>query len=134
MKQELRIKQIVKVTLNLPWTVIGFVGAILSMPYKVEFSKNPPALVFHVRSFWWYAWLPGQKGIRGMANGNIVQVGKNFENGDKEHELIHIEQFMRTPLVHPVLYFLELLKHGVSPRNKYEKEAYERANNNYHYS
>lgn len=49
---------------------------------------------------------------------------------DLEHELIHIEQHMREPFIHPFLAAIELAKNG--PRNsKYEKEAYDKANNKY---
>lgn len=116
--------------LNLPWTIIGLICGIISIPQRVKFSSKPEAIIFYIKSFWWYAWLPNAKGVRGMAIGNIVLLGPKELKGDLEHELIHVSQSMREPLIHPFLYEYENMKRGYR-NNKYEKEAYEKAGNIY---
>ncbi len=115
--------------LNLPWTILGLIFSILSIPKSISFSKSHIAIVFDVRSFWWYSWLPNMKYARGMAIGHVVLLGKVLEN-DLEHELVHVKQSIRTPLIHPFLYFLETMRKGYR-NNKYEVEAYGSAKNLY---
>ena len=67
---------------------------------------------------------------RAMAIGHVVLMGPKTLDRDLEHELIHIEQLARAPLVHPFLYWLEFLRHGYR-KNKYEEEAYAKAGNIY---
>ncbi|MDB5266826.1 MAG: hypothetical protein JWN89_641 [Parcubacteria group bacterium] len=116
--------------LNLPWTILGVLAAIVSMPNKFRTNPSPFALVFTVKSFWWYTWLPKRKGARAMAIGRVVLLGPNILEHDLEHELIHVEQAARIPLIHPVLYAIESFRKGYR-ENKYEKEAYGRAGNIY---
>lgn len=115
-------------TLNLPWTMLGLLAAVLSMPKSFSFHQNPFAMVVDVRSFWWYEWLPGQKGVRATTIGNIVLLGPNIEKRDLEHELVHVEQFERTPSIFPFLELVEKIKYG-NRYSKYENEAYTRAGN-----
>ena len=70
------------------------------------------------------------KDARGMAIGNIVLLGK-AEIKDLEHELIHVRQYQRYPLIFPVLYYWELFTKGYR-KNKFEDEAYRKAGNNYY--
>lgn len=116
--------------LNLPWTLIGIISALFSVPRSVEFSKNPFTITFRVRSFWWYRWLPGKQGVRAMVHGNVVQLAPTADEKDLEHELVHVKQYERAPLIHPLLYFIETLRYGYK-QNKYEVEAYEKAGNLY---
>lgn len=116
--------------LNLPWTLLGLLSSLLSLPKKVTLNKSPRAVVVSVQSFWWYSWLPGMKGARAMAIGNVVLLGPNILDKDLEHELVHTEQFNREPLIHPLLYSYQTFKHGYR-NNKYEKEAYDKAGNVY---
>ncbi len=116
--------------LNLPWTIVGIMCGLISIPQTTSFNLQPPALVMSVRSFWWYWWLPNMKGARAMAIGNVVLLGRNILDKDLEHELIHVEQVMRTPLIHPILYWIETLRKGYG-HNKYEEEAYGKAGNLY---
>lgn len=125
------IIKIIVVVLNLPWSLVGVCGSILSSPKRMRVSKEPPAIIFYVRSFWWYRLLPGMKGVRAMTNGHIVQLSKSADELDLKHELIHVAQHMRTPLIHPIFYLFETIRHGSGPKNKYEKEAYEKAGNRY---
>ena len=120
--------------LNLPWTIIGLCAVLLSVPQKVEFSRNPPVIIFYIRSFWWYKWIPGYEGIRAMATGHVVQMSKWADGPDLKHELVHVEQWMKYPLVSGFLFLIETMRHGpYPPKNKFEKEAYERAGNRFGY-
>ena len=110
--------------LNLPWTLLGIIIAAISFPRSIRTNNRPLALIIKVSSFWWYP----QKGVRGMAMGNIVLLGPNELNRDLEHELVHVEQFEREPLIHPLLGFIDKLKHG-NRYSKNENEAYARARN-----
>lgn len=116
--------------LNLPWTILGLALAAISLPYKVAIKKHPLAIVFYIKSFWWYAWLPSKKRMRGITNGHVIQLGPLEEKGDLEHELIHVEQAIREPFIHPFLYQWEVFRHGYR-KNRYEDEAYRRAGNVY---
>lgn len=109
--------------LNIPWTIIGILCAVISVPTNISFSQKPFAVVFSVRSFWWYTWLPGKSGVRAAAIGNTVLLGKKILQNDIQHELVHVEQAMRAPLIFPILYFVESWKKGYVG-NKYEVEAY----------
>ena len=110
--------------LNIPWILIGMAVAAVSFPRKI--CINSWAIIFEVKSFWWYTWLPKKKGVRAMAIGNAVLLGPNVLQNDLEHELIHVEQSMREPLIHPFLYWAETMRRGYR-HNKYEEEAYSRS-------
>ncbi|MEN9338159.1 MAG: hypothetical protein RIQ41_473 [Candidatus Parcubacteria bacterium] len=114
--------------LNIPYTLIGFLVAAISVPTSVEFRAKPYAFILNVKKFWWA--IGYMKNARAMAIGHIVLLGSNLEHKDLEHELIHVEQYERAPLIHPVLYYIELLRKGYR-NNKYEEEAYRRAGNIY---
>lgn len=75
-------------------------------------------------------WLPWYRGARGMANGHVVQLGPEADLRDLQHELIHVEQSLREPFIHPLLYTIEWLRHGYR-QNKYEVEAYDRSVSRY---
>jgi hypothetical protein len=74
--------------------------------------------------------VPGHKGVRAAAWGNVAVEGPKLLPNDDKHELIHIEQAMRHPFIHPILYAVESIKHG-HKNNRYEREAYRRASNKY---
>lgn len=116
--------------LNLHWTVLGLLASLLSAPTSIRLHKKPIALVITIRSFWWLEWLPGQKGLRAATLGNIVLLGPHLLSGDQEHELIHVEQNEREPLIKPFLYMWQSVRYGYR-NNKYEVEAYARAGNKY---
>lgn len=59
----------------------------------------------------------------------VILTDKTIKN-DLEHELIHVEQALRTPFIHPILYQLELINKGYK-NNKYEVEAYARSKSQY---
>lgn len=116
--------------LNLPWSALGLIGVLLSGPRGLTFSRKPPACLFRVASFWWLKRLPGQKGVRAATWGNIIAMGPKSLKNDDKHELIHVEQAMRRPFIHPILYVVASLKYGAKD-NPYELEAYTRAGNKY---
>jgi hypothetical protein len=83
-----------------------------------------------VRSFWWKARIFRQKGVRAVTSGSVVVLGHDLLPRDIQHELVHVAQYRREPLIHPFLYTLESHRHGYR-HNKYETEAYEQAENQY---
>ena len=121
---------IIRIVLNSPWSLVGLVTALIAYPTKIEIFRNPPALIFYVRSFWFVSWTQSIKGVRGLASGNVVLLGTNILKNDLEHELVHVRQSEQAPFIWPVLYLIETLKHGYR-NNKYEKEAYSTTNSVY---
>ena len=114
--------------LNLPWTVLGLLLAVVSIPVKVRVDKEKWAIILWIKSWWWTVlWM---KNARAATVAHVILLGDNTKNLDLEHELIHVEQYIRTPFVHPFLYYLELILYGYR-NNKYEEEAYRRAGNTY---
>lgn len=122
--------KILAYVLNVPWTILGVLLAFISIPVSITLHRKAGAVVFKVKSFWWFNWLPQSNGTRGMALGNVVMMGPKEMDKDLQHELIHVEQIMREPFVHIFLYYLEMFKKGYK-NNKYEIEAYTRAENIY---
>lgn len=114
----------IKYFLNAPWTLIAIVLAVVSMPLSIFFRRN--ALVIRINSFWWHP----ANGLRALALGNIVLLSTHIQSKDLDHELVHIAQHMREPLIHPFLSFIETIKHG-SKNSKYENEAYIKAGNTF---
>lgn len=93
-------------------------------------TRHPLSLIFHTRNLWWYCWIPGKKGSRAITVGNIILLSPYSQPHDLDHELIHSYQAYKEPFIHPLLYFVESLRHGYR-KNKYEVEAYEKAKNPY---
>ncbi len=114
--------------LNLPYTLVGILLAIISPSTKLEFRKNPPAFIFHIKSFWWH--IGFSKRARAAAFGNVIFLSPKTEDKDLEHELVHVEQHQRLPFIFPFLYYIELFRKGYR-NNKYEIEAYERSGSVY---
>jgi hypothetical protein len=114
--------------LNIPYTLIGLIVGLVSIPSTIEFRKNPYAIVMKIERFWWvFGYL---KNTRAMAIGHVVLLSPKIENRDLEHELVHVRQYERMPLVQPILYCIELFRKGYR-NNKYEDEAYRVAGNVY---
>ncbi len=122
--------RIVSFLLNLPWTLLGILKALLSWPVHLQFSRRPLAMIFHVKSFWWYTWIPGYKKVRAQVTGHVILLGPTADDKDLAHELIHVEQFERAPLIQPVLYLYQMFRHGYR-QNKYEVEAYDKSDSRY---
>lgn len=107
--------------LNLPYTLIGFIAALISVPTSVKFHEKPYAIIFTVKTFKWRFWthlVP-----RAFTVGNTVVLGRHIEEHDLEHELIHVRQNTQFPLIYPLFYYYETFKHGYR-KNKFEDEAY----------
>ena len=114
--------------LNLPYTLLGVLLALFLRPSKVEFAKEPYRIVFTVRN---ESFGPGYtKGWRGMTCGHTILLNPRVEDKDLEHEIIHVRQYERLPLIFPIFYYLEMWEHGYR-NNKYEEEAYSGAGNIY---
>ena len=114
--------------LNLPYTITGLIVSLFCIPFDIKFKENPYAIIFKVKSFRWA--IGYLKGARAMAIGHVILLGPNLEDKDLEHELVHVRQHQRMPLVQPILYYIELLRKGYK-NNKYEMEAYRMAGNIY---
>lgn len=107
--------------LNIPYTSTAIIPLLLSGPYNFRFVKDPITLVFRVRSFWWaFGYL---KNARAMTIGHIILLSPKELKKDFEHEIIHVKQCERQPLIHPFLYLYELIKYGYR-NNKFEDKAY----------
>ena len=114
--------------LNAPYTILGLLFALISVPKQISFTKKPYAVVVNIKHFWWlFGYL---KGARAMVIGCVALLGPDILDKDLEHELVHVEQHQRMPLIQPFLYYLELKRKGYR-NNKYEVEAYTRAGNTY---
>ncbi len=122
------MKRTISFMLNMPYTLAGLLAGIVSGPRSVSGNREHFAIVLEVRGFWWAQGY--MKGARAMAIGHVVLLGPRLEPGDLEHELVHVEQHIRRPLIQPILYYVERWKHGYR-QNKYEIEAYDRAGNIY---
>ena len=74
---------------------------------------------------WWrFGYL---KGARAITLGNIIILGPKIEEFDLGHEITHVYQYLKYPLIFPVLYYVELFKNGYKD-NKFEKEAFANKN------
>lgn len=114
--------------LNIPYTLAGLIMGLISIPKNISFRTNPYSFVMNVKKFWWTVGY--MKNARAMAMGHVVLLGPNLDDKDLEHELVHVEQHQRMPLIQPILYYLELIRKGYR-NNKYEDEAYRKAGNIY---
>lgn len=114
--------------LNIPYTIIGLIVGIISIPISLSFRKNPYSIVINIKKFWWaFGYM---KNARAIAIGHVVLLSPKIEDGDLEHELVHVRQHERMPLIQPILYYIELFRKGYR-NNKYEDEAYRVAGNIY---
>ena len=114
--------------LNLPYTIIGLFLGLTCIPIRTEWHKNPPAIIMPVKSFWWAMWI--WRGARAATIGHVILLSPKTEPGDLEHELVHVAQYIRAPLIHPLLYFINRIRYGYR-NNPYEEEAYRGADNRY---
>lgn len=118
--------------INLPFSIVGIVIALISVPKKVRFDANNMAFIFSINSLWWTSVVPWLKGARATVTGHTVLLGPDADNADLDHELIHVDQWIRAPFIHPFLYYIEYFKHGYR-QNKYEDEAYRASGSRYTY-
>lgn len=115
------IKLLFSSILNIPWNLSGILFAVISVPTRAQIHR-PYALVFTVKSLWWAKLLPSYREVRAVTIGQVVLLGGEVKQRDLQHELAHVAQAVRAPLVQPVLYTVETIRFGYRS-NKYEKEA-----------
>lgn len=65
-----------------------------------------------------------------MTIGHIILMSPKELKNDLEHEIIHVKQYERYPVIFPLLYLYELLTIGVR-QNRFEDEAYTLSNSVY---
>lgn len=115
------MKSIILLLLNFPFTFTGLIPLIISSPYSFKLNRKEVAFIFKVKSFWWgFSFM---KNARAMTIGHIILLGPRLFKNDLEHELIHVKQCQKYPLIFPLLYFYEFLKKGYR-QNRFENEAY----------
>src|SRR3989344_6206548 len=96
--------------LNLPFSLVGLIPALVSIPTEIKLVRSPLVIVFKVRKFWWaFGYM---KKARAMTVGHIIMLGPRELKNDLEHELIHIKQFEKYLFLFPFLYYFELFKKG----------------------
>lgn len=117
--------KLIRTFLNTPWNSLGVLLALLTIPRKVFFDSDSFAIIFKSKNIWWM-----KKSVRAATVCQIVILSDGALKNDLEHELVHVEQALRTPLIHPILYQIELLRKGYA-KNKYEIEAYTRSQSKY---
>lgn len=114
--------------LNIPFTLIGLLPAVISGPTKVRLHKNPLAIVIRIKKFWWV--FGYMKYARAMTIGHTVILGPKLLKNDLEHELVHVKQIQKYLYLFPILYYYELFKNGYR-KNRFEDEAYTLSNSTY---
>lgn len=115
--------------LNLPYTLFGLLIAALLVPTRLRFNSEPLALVINVRNDT-LGGIQAMRGWRGLTSGHTILLNPREEEKDLAHELIHVKQYSRLPLIFPFLYYIELLRKGYRD-NRYEHEAYALSGNVY---
>lgn len=107
--------------LNIPWTFVGLLYGLLSLPRRIKLNKNPAVVVVNVKRLWLGEILLGRR-IKGTTVGNTVLLSDVADSFTYSHEIAHVAQFEKRPLILPVLYGIETTRRGYR-ENKYEKEA-----------
>jgi hypothetical protein len=108
--------------LNLPWSLLGLLCGLLSLPQNIRVDRPRSVVIINVKRLWMneiFLW----RGVRGLTLGNTMLLSKLSNNNTYNHEIIHVRQFMKMPLIFPALYLTESLWHGYK-NNKYEIEAH----------
>lgn len=121
--------RIILLILDLPFTLIGLIPVILSGPYHFTLNKNPYVFVFKVRKL--RGLITVSKKARAATIGHTILLGPRLLKNDFEHEIIHVKQAERYPVIFQFLFGYEILKHGNGPKNRFEEEAYRLSNSVY---
>ena len=113
--------------LNIPWTLIGILMVVVLIYKSVLVKISDKTFVLIVQRLWINEIFLRRK-VNGFAIGNVVLLSTKYSDNIYRHELVHINQFQKYPLIFPFLYCIEFLKKGYY-NNKYEIEAREKTNN-----
>ncbi len=109
-------------TLNLPWTLCGLLLGLLSFPVGIKIEENGFLIVMKVKRIWLNEIFMRDR-VVGATAGSLILLSDKAEKFTRAHERIHVRQFETKPFFFPVLYCVELIRHGYF-KNKYEEEAY----------
>lgn len=112
--------------LNIPWTLMGLFYGLVSLPKKVKFDKDLFTVIVNVKRLW-LSEIFLRRRVSGFTAGNTVLLSDLADDFTYGHEILHIDQFKRIPLIFPGLYCIELMRRGYY-ENKYEKEARQKSN------
>lgn len=88
--------------------------------YKIKPDKRGFILIFVKRL--WVTEIFLKRRTYGLVLGNIIILSQYADEKTLIHEIKHMEQFRRMPLVFPLLYLYENYKYGYV-NNKFEIEA-----------
>jgi len=107
--------------LNLPWTLLGILVGIVCFPVNIRANKRPIVIVVYVQRLWLNEIFLRRR-ARGFTLGNTVLLDRRTDSTTYDHEMVHIRQFEKWPLVFPLLYCIQCAGKGYK-RDKYEEEA-----------
>ncbi len=115
--------------LNFPYTVFGIIFGLVSIPKNISFvtRKDIPVIVIKTRTL---KTVFTVQNVKGVTFGASVLRGPHEDAGVLEHELIHVEQYIKYPLIFPLLYAYQVFRYGYR-QAPFEDEAYTRAGNRY---
>ena len=88
--------------------------------YKVKFDERGFLLIFVKRL--WVTEIFLKRRTYGLVLGNIIILSQYADEKTLIHEVKHVEQFRKMPLIFPVLYLYENYKSGYE-NNRFEIEA-----------
>jgi hypothetical protein len=122
------VKRAVQFFINLPWTMLGTLNAILSIPLSLEFVFDRLAIILWVNNIRFVS-----ENVAGWTCGHIILLKTRVRTYDpqivyelKLHELTHVDQFDRFWGAFPIFYAAEYLRKGYE-NNRFEVEARENA-------
>ena len=109
-----------KFVANILWTIFGFLAGLICIIYKIKFDKRGFLLIFVKRL--WITEIFLRRRTYGLVLGNIIILSQYANEKTLTHEIKHVEQFRKMPLIFPLLYLYENYKYGYV-NNKFEIEA-----------
>jgi len=111
---------IMKLLINIPWTILGFLAGLMCLVYKIKLDKRGFILIFVKRL--WVTEIFLKRRTYGLTLGNIIILSQYADEKTLIHEIKHVEQFRKMLLIFPILYLYENYKYGYK-NNKFEIEA-----------
>jgi hypothetical protein len=118
----------IRFILNIPYTFFGLLVGLISIPESFKWRVNPYVMIIKIKRFWWTVGY--MKHARAMTIGHVILLSPKIIEKDLEHEIVHVRQHERTPIIQPILYLIELLRKGYR-NNRYEVEAYQISGSKY---